>query len=212
LQELNARGAVHDVGSLVAHHDAREHAENEGEQEDANGTQDLLFIQAQRYPRPCLRQERRRGLNYVVSYEEGLGSPARSRRIRCHPQPYGNHGHPALNIHVEHEQHEKLLVTEADAIVDPGAVVVHPHDAPPAYTAMMRFGGLRRLALLAHPLTIFDRNVLGQRARVREHGHQVGPHRQHEARFVKESPHDRPELALRPSSHAKHDIIGAEEE
>ena len=43
-----------------------------------------------------------------------------------------------------------LLVENSDAVVDPGAVVVHPRDAPPANRAVVRIRGLQRVAFLTH--------------------------------------------------------------
>ena len=49
---------------------------------------------------------------------------------------------------VEEEEDEVLVVVEGDAVVDPGAVVVHLEHAGPAHGAMVRAVRLHARALL----------------------------------------------------------------
>lgn len=52
-------------------------------------------------------------------------------------------------MRTEEEEQEGLVVAVADAVVDPGAVVVHAQDTPAAGAAVVRPRRLRPPALLA---------------------------------------------------------------
>mmetsp|Transcript_24931 Transcript_24931/g.42607 ORF Transcript_24931/g.42607 Transcript_24931/m.42607 type:complete len:205 (-) Transcript_24931:206-820(-) len=73
-----------------------------------------------------------------VSYEDG--------------RHHHHHEHRQAR-HVPDEEHEKLVVEEADAVVEPRAKVVHLEDAPPEHAAVVRAVGLVhvRLRLPTHP-------------------------------------------------------------
>lgn len=50
---------------------------------------------------------------------------------------HGENNEVAADRRIEEKQEEKLVVAEADAIVDPRAMVIHPQNASTANTAMV---------------------------------------------------------------------------
>mmetsp|Transcript_12203 Transcript_12203/g.32233 ORF Transcript_12203/g.32233 Transcript_12203/m.32233 type:complete len:398 (-) Transcript_12203:544-1737(-) len=87
---------------------------------------------------------------------------------------------------VPNQEKEVLVVGEADAVVDPGAMVVHPHDADVAHVAMMRPLGPGHVALPAHGglpgLPLQARRRHGQS--VAHPPHEVAPPLRHSTRVT----------------------------
>jgi len=63
------------------------------------------------------------------------------------------------NHQVEDEKEEVAVVFHADAVVDPGTVVIHHEDTPIANSAMMRSGRLYFIALLTLAFPVWPQLV-----------------------------------------------------
>jgi hypothetical protein len=103
---------------------------------------------AKKSPDPAIRVRLREGLtqhNAADCLENCTVLVEAPNAIPCNNEQ----GMGASVENVDKELEEELLVVESDTVIDPGAVVVHPCNAPTASRAVMAVGWLDRIAFLA---------------------------------------------------------------
>mmetsp|Transcript_4422 Transcript_4422/g.12509 ORF Transcript_4422/g.12509 Transcript_4422/m.12509 type:complete len:327 (-) Transcript_4422:56-1036(-) len=182
LQSVNAGLVRNNVRQLFEEHDGGEKTKNHGNSDDQHASKDLRFAEWRRQARrdrglSCRLESCFSGgppcgyatdLSYTLRRQEII-APTRSSEGSS---AQTKHGRPTLEEDVEDEEQEMLLVPRSHAVVDPRAVVIHPHDAPVADAAMMSHDRLRCLATLARRL-VANCNILGQSAWVGQHARQM---------------------------------------
>lgn len=138
LQLVDGGGVFNDAADLVAKHDKDKQTEQYSHEQGRSRYQLLLEL---REDGAILIE----AVLYLLSYDqEGVG---------------------AAQEDVYEEQKEVLLVVEANAVVDPRAVMIHPGNAPladGAVVALRHLDGQALLAFLAHHLLGLDQRLRRQ--------------------------------------------------
>jgi len=122
LHAINRGGVLHDHAYLVAEHHRTEEREQRAEDQHAN-----------RHGRYCCAES----LTLIILFALVAGDR------------YAYQGPCRRHHRVKIEKQERLLVPQADAIVHPGAMMVHFEYTAPARAAMVRPGWLSTTTLLA---------------------------------------------------------------